>query len=94
MRLVPAVPFFLANVVPSLIGVSFRNFALTTFFGIMPGAAVYTFVGTGLGEVFDQGRSVNLGIIFEWYILGPIICLCALAVLPILIGRFTRRRSE
>lgn len=85
MRLVPAIPFFLANLIPAFLGVSLRNFAFTTFFGIMPGSVVYTSVGAGLGDVFARGESPNLGVIFEPQILGPILGLCALAVLPILI---------
>ena len=85
MRLVPAVPFFVANLLPALVGVKFRNFVFTTFFGIIPGGVVYTWVGAGLGEVFARGENPNLGIIFEWYILGPILGLCALAALPIVV---------
>jgi uncharacterized membrane protein YdjX (TVP38/TMEM64 family) len=58
---------------------------ISTFFGIMPGAVVYTSVGAGLGEVFARGETPNLGIIFEPHILLPILGLAALAVLPILI---------
>ncbi|MEM7241970.1 MAG: TVP38/TMEM64 family protein [Pseudomonadota bacterium] len=88
LRLVPAVPFFLANLAPAFLGVSFRMFALTTFFGIMPGSIVYTSVGAGLGDVFAAGETPNLGIIFEWHILGPILGLVALAALPIIIKKF------
>lgn len=91
MRLVPAVPFFLANLIPALLGVSLRNFAFTTFFGIMPGALVYTWVGAGLGGVFERGDTPNLGIIFEWQILGPILALSALAALPIILKAFGRK---
>jgi uncharacterized membrane protein YdjX (TVP38/TMEM64 family) len=73
IRLVPAVPFFLANLI------------ISTFFGIIPGSVVYTSVGAGLGEVFAAGETPNLGIIFEPHILLPIIGLCVLAVLPIII---------
>lgn len=90
MRLVPAFPFFAANLVPALVGVSLRNFALTTFFGIMPGSAVYTWVGSGLGEVFARGESPSLGIIWEPHILGPILGLCALAALPIVLKFFRK----
>ncbi len=90
LRLIPAVPFFVANLLPALVGVRFRNFVLTTFFGIMPGAAVYTWVGVGLGEVFERGETPNLGIIFEWQILGPILALAALAALPMIIKAFKR----
>ncbi|MCY4542798.1 MAG: TVP38/TMEM64 family protein [Rhodobacteraceae bacterium] len=92
LRLVPAVPFFAANLVPALAGASFRNFVFTTFFGIIPGTIIYTWVGVGLGAVFERGETPNLGIIFEWHILGPILGLCALAALPILI-RVVRRRG-
>lgn len=85
IRLVPAVPFFVANLVPALVGVPLRRFAISTFLGIIPGGVVYTSVGAGLGEVFERGETPNLGIIFEPQILLPILGLCALAALPIAI---------
>lgn len=85
IRLVPAVPFFMANLIPSFLEVPTRRFIISTFFGIIPGAVVYTSVGAGLGEVFERGETPNLGIIFEPFIIGPIIGLCVLAALPILI---------
>ncbi len=85
IRLVPAVPFFLANLIPSFLDVPLRRFVISTFLGIIPGSVVYTSVGAGLGEVFEAGETPNLGIIFEPHILLPILGLCALAVLPIII---------
>lgn len=85
IRLVPAVPFFVANLLPALMAVPLHRFAISTFFGIMPGALVYTSVGAGLGEVFDNGETPDLGVIFAPQILFPILGLCALAALPILI---------
>lgn len=85
IRLVPAVPFFVANLVPALVGVPLNRFAISTFLGIIPGGVVYTSVGAGLGEVFARGETPNLGIIFEPQILLPILGLCALAALPIVI---------
>ncbi|MEM7490450.1 MAG: VTT domain-containing protein [Pseudomonadota bacterium] len=90
MRLVPAVPFFVANLIPAFVGVSLRKFMLTTFFGILPGSLVYTWVGAGLGEVFARGETPNFGIIFEPHILGPILGLAVLALLPIVIKRFKK----
>lgn len=83
MRLVPAVPFFVANLVPALVGVRPANFVVTTFFGIIPGAIVYTWVGSGLSEVFARGATPDLSIIWDWRVLGPILALCALSALPI-----------
>ena len=85
IRLVPAVPFFVANLVPALVDVPYRRFVISTFLGIISGSVVYTSVGAGLGEVFERGETPNLGIIFEPHILLPILGLCALAALPILI---------
>ena len=85
IRLVPAVPFFMANLIPALVGVSLFRFVVSTFFGIIPGAVVYTSVGVGLGEVFARGETPNLGIIFEPAILLPILGLSALAALPIIL---------
>jgi uncharacterized membrane protein YdjX (TVP38/TMEM64 family) len=85
IRLVPAVPFFVANLVPAFVGVPLWRFVVTTFLGIIPGAVVYTSVGAGLGEVFARGETPNLGIIFEPQILLPILGLCVLAALPILV---------
>ncbi len=85
IRLVPAVPFFVANLVPALVDVPYRRFIISTFLGIIPGSVVYTSVGAGLGEVFERGETPNLGIIFEPHILLPILGLCALAALPIVL---------
>lgn len=91
MRLVPAVPFFVANLAPALMGVRLRNYVFTTFFGIMPGTVTYTWVGAGLGEVFARGETPDLGIFFEPQILGPILALSALAALPILLKAFRKK---
>ena len=85
MRLVPAVPFFLANLIPAFVGTSLWRFAVTTFLGIIPGGVVYTSVGAGLGEVFARGETPDLGIIFTPSVLLPILGLAALAALPIVI---------
>lgn len=85
IRLLPVVPFFVANLIPALVGVGLRPFAVTTFLGIIPGALVYTAVGAGLGEVFARGEAPDLGIIFEPRILLPILGLCLLAALPMIV---------
>jgi uncharacterized membrane protein YdjX (TVP38/TMEM64 family) len=85
MRLLPVVPFFVANLVPAFLDVPLRRYVISTFFGIMPGAVVYTSVGAGLGEVFARGETPDLGIIFEPQILLPILGLSALALLPVVV---------
>ena len=82
LRLVPVVPFFVANLLPALVGVSFARFVITTFLGIIPGGLVFTWIGVGVGEVFDRGDSPDLSLLWEPQVIGPILGLCALALLP------------
>ncbi len=90
MRLVPAIPFFVANLAPAFFGVSLFRFAVSTFVGIIPGTLVFTAVGAGLGDVFERGTRPNLSVIVEPQILLPILGLCALAALPIIIKIFRK----
>ena len=85
LRLVPAVPFFVANLLPALVGVKPVNFLWTTAVGIVHGAIVFTWIGVGLGEVFARGESPDLNLLWDPHVIGPILGLCALAVLPIII---------
>lgn len=93
IRLVPAVPFFVANLIPAFLGVPLRRFVISTFLGIIPGSLVYTSVGAGLGEVFANGDTPNLGIIFEPHILLPILGLCALSLMPVVIKAVTGKKD-
>ena len=93
IRLVPAVPFFVANLLPALVGVSTYRFVISTFFGIMPGAVVYTSLGGGLGEVFAAGTAPDLGVIFEPHVLLPLLGLAALAALPIILKALRRGKD-
>ena len=94
MRLTPVVPFFIANVAPALIGVRARTFIWTTFVGIAPGTAVYTWVGSGLGAALEAGTAAGdiTGAIFRPEVLGPILGLAALSALPIFLKK--RRAAE
>ena len=92
MRIVPAVPFVLANLIPAFVGTSLTRFAVSTFLGIIPGALVYTSVGAGLGEVFARGETPDLGILFTPAVLGPILGLAALAALPMILKAVRRDR--
>lgn len=93
IRLVPVVPFFVANLIPALVGVPLWRYAVSTFFGIMPAAVVFTSIGAGLGDVFARGETPDLGLIFEPQILLPILGLCGLAALPIVLKAVRGREA-
>lgn len=94
MRLVPVLPFFVANIIPALIGVRTWVFAVTTFAGIIPGGVIYTWVGVGLGETFARGEAPNLGIILEPHILGPLLGLAALSLFPVIYKSLRAKRGK
>jgi uncharacterized membrane protein YdjX (TVP38/TMEM64 family) len=91
IRLVPAFPFWLINLAPAFLGIRLRTYVAATFLGIIPGTAVYTWIGAGLGEVFARGEEPDFGLIFDPVILGPILGLAALAVLPVVIRKLRGR---
>ena len=93
IRLVPVVPFFVANLVPAFMQVPLHRYVISTFFGIMPGSVVYTSVGAGLGEVFARGETPNFGIIFEPHVLLPILGLAALSLLPVVVKAVTGKKG-
>jgi uncharacterized membrane protein YdjX (TVP38/TMEM64 family) len=91
LRLIPAVPFFLVNLAAAAFGVAAWRFVWTTAVGILPGAAVYTWAGQGLGAVFDRGEAPDPGLIFEPRFLLPLLALAALSALPVVL-RLVRGR--
>lgn len=91
LRLVPLFPFFVVNLVPAFLGVPLRTYVIATFVGIIPGAAVFASVGNGLGAIFDQGETPDLGIIFQPQILGPILGLALLALIPVIYEKFFKK---
>jgi len=94
LRLVPVVPFFVANLLPALVGVKFRNFLITTALGIVTGAYVFTWIGVGLGEVCDRSAKADLALLWAPNIIGPVLGLCVLAAMPIAVKRLRSTKTE
>jgi uncharacterized membrane protein YdjX (TVP38/TMEM64 family) len=90
LRLIPVVPFWLANLAPALVGMPFGAYAAATALGIIPGTAVFSGIGAGLGEILAAGGRPELGVIFSPPILLPLLGLAALSLL----GAWWRRRNS
>ena len=88
LRLVPLFPFFLVNLVPAFAGVRLPVFVITTLLGIIPGTAVFSLSGAGIGRVLDAGGTPTLAGILTPEI---IIALCGLAALALLAIPLRRR---
>jgi len=107
LRLVPAFPFFLVNLVPAFAGVKLKTFVAATALGIIPGVFAYAFAGTGLDSViaaqkasYDAcvaaGRagcrlSFNAGDVLTPQLIGALVALGLLALVPALIKRLKAR---
>ena len=58
LRLVPAFPFFLVNLVPALVGVKLSTFVAATFIGIIPATFAFSFLGSGLDSVIAAQEKI------------------------------------
>ncbi len=109
LRLVPAFPFFLVNVVPAFAGVRLAPFVAATALGIIPGSVVYAYAGIGLDSVIAMqkdlyqeclaaGRS-ECQMTFDGrdvltpQLLGALVALGLLALVPVVVRRLRARRS-
>lgn len=93
LRFLPVVPFPVANIAPALLGARPRDFILTTFFGIIPGVVAYTWIGAGLGGIFDRGEDLNLSGFFA-QIAPPMAALAFVSLIPVVIKKFRKPVSE
>jgi len=85
LRLVPLFPFWLVNLAPAFLGVSFSLFFWTTFFGIMPGSLVFTLGGKGFARVLNSSAPFEIGMIFTSEVKIALSLLGILALLPVLL---------
>lgn len=89
LRLVPIVPFFIANVAPAFLGARLSSFVWTTAIGIIPGVIAYTWIGAGLGAAFDAGEAPDIAA-FARELAPAFVALAALAIAPAIYSRFKR----
>lgn len=110
LRLVPAFPFFLVNLVPAVAGVKLRTFTAATAIGIVPATFVFAFFGSGLDSVLAaqegpyraclaSGRSecpihFDIGAIVTPQLLAAFAALGALALIPVVIKRLKARHAR
>lgn len=83
LRLIPAFPFFVVNILSALMDVSIRTYFITTIIGIAPASFVYASVGAGASSLLSRGNLPNLSVFLDVDILLPIIGVAVLALLPV-----------
>ena len=82
LRLIPLFPFAVVNIAPALLNAKYRDYLITTFFGIIPGTAAYTWLGAGLGASFDAGENPDLAT-FGANLLPAFVALGVVALIPV-----------
>ncbi|MEM7569537.1 MAG: VTT domain-containing protein [Pseudomonadota bacterium] len=94
VRLIPVIPFWIANLVPAFLDVKARTFAWTTFVGIIPLVAVYCSVGAGFGTLIENGESLSIaGVLKDPKIIAPMVGLIAMSMLPIVLRKLRGRNN-
>ena len=109
LRLVPAFPFFLVNLVPAFAGVRLAPFVAATALGVIPASFVYAFAGTGLDSVITAQKDAhrdclaagrtgceltfNARDILTPQLLAALVALGVLALLPVVVRRWRTRTS-
>jgi uncharacterized membrane protein YdjX (TVP38/TMEM64 family) len=90
LRLVPAMPFFLVNLLMGLTSIRLRTFWWASQLGMLPGTAVYVAAGASapsLQQIADQGFAK---------LLSPqlLVALTALGIMPIAVRLASRRLKQ
>ena len=85
LRLIPAFPFFLVNLVSGLTRMPLGTYVIGTSIGIIPGSFVYAFAGRQLGSINSLAEIASPPVLMAFTFLG------LLALVPILHRKFTGR---
>ncbi|MEO1027617.1 MAG: VTT domain-containing protein [Pseudomonadota bacterium] len=92
LRLVPALPFAVANIAPALLGAKFRDYVLTTAFGIIPGTLAYTWIGSAIRQVVLEGGSADIGTLSA-KVAPALIALFLVSLIPVIYNRFFKKSA-
>ena len=82
LRLIPAAPFWVVNIVPALTTMRLGPFLLATFIGIIPGTTVFISVGRGFGHILAAGQKPDVAMLTSAPIIIPLFGLGVLALMP------------
>lgn len=88
LRLIPAFPFFLVNLVSGLTRVNLVTYMAATSLGIIPGSFVFAFAGRQLGTINSVGEIASPPVLLAFTLLG------LLALMPIAYRKFTTKQSS
>ena len=88
LRLIPAFPFFLVNLVSGLTRIPLGTYVIATSVGIIPGSFFYAFAGSQLGSINSLAEIVSPPVLLALTFLG------LLALVPIAHRKFVERKRS
>ena len=88
-RNIPGVPFFISNILPTLINVKLKNFFFGTLIGMTPQLFVGVSLGAGLNKVLEENKNPPsfFDLIITPDVYFPIIGLIAIVLLGIILKK-------
>ena len=86
-RFVGGIPFFIANILPTLFNVKIKNYFLGTLIGIAPQLFIIVTLGSGIEKIIDQNAEMPsfIDLIFSQEIYAPILSFLFLIIIIFLI---------
>ena len=93
LRLVPAAPFWVVNIVPALLGMRLSQYVLATFIGITPGTLIYVWVARSFDSLLSGGQNADLPVLSEPAIIAPLFALGLLSLFPTLWKRLRAHKG-
>ena len=93
LRLIPAAPFWVVNIIPALLGMRLNHYVLATFIGITPGTLIYVWVSRSFDILLSRGKSPDMSILSEPAIIVPLFVLGLLSLIPALLKRLQAHKQ-
>jgi uncharacterized membrane protein YdjX (TVP38/TMEM64 family) len=93
LRLIPIMPFWLANLALGFVDIPLGVFVTASFIGILPVSVIYAGLGSNLNLLFARHQRPDLHLVMRPEVLAPLIGLAILALTPILLRRLRRPGS-
>ena len=89
MRFMPIFPFWVVNLAPAVLGISFKVFFITTSLGILPGTFIIAAIGDKLRYISNPDSDLVYGLIQDPSFIFPFVVFSIMIVSPI-VWRFFR----
>jgi len=91
LRLIPIFPFAAVNIAPGLLGAKYRDYLLTTFFGIIPGTLAYTWIGAAVKGTLLEGGTPDIGSLAANFV-PAFLALGLVSLLPVAYKKFSPKK--